>query len=81
MDKDYAVAESCEPFFTGCNGHRIAINPDKPAGRTARLKKFFSMPTIPHRTVKVGSAILLNEPKQHLFCHDWEMSRDLHKAQ
>jgi hypothetical protein len=67
MDKDYAVAESCEPFSASCNGRRIAIKPDKPAGRTARLKKFFSMPTIPHRTVKIGSAIILNKPKQCFF--------------
>src|SRR6267143_905014 len=58
VDEDYAVAKLCEPFSTGCNGHRITVNPDKPAGRTARLKKFNGMPTITHRTVKIGSAIL-----------------------
>ena len=79
MDQDYAVAKLCEPFPTGCNRHRIAVKPDKPAVSTTRIKKLFSMPTVPHRTIKIGSSILSNDPKQDFFGHDWEMSRDLHK--
>jgi hypothetical protein len=66
MDKEHTVTKSCEPFSTSRNGHRITIKPDNPAV-TACIKNFLGMPTIPHRTVKIGLPILPNEPKQHFF--------------
>jgi len=67
MEKEHAIAASCEFFSTGCNGHHIAIKPNESAIRSTCLKNFFSMPTVSHRTIKIGSAILTNKPKQHLF--------------
>jgi len=75
------AAESCEPFSTGFNGHCIAIKPNKSAVRTARIKNLLCMPTVPHRTVKIDSATLLNKPKQHFFWHNRKMLRGLHKLQ
>jgi hypothetical protein len=71
MYKKYAIAESCEPIPAGCNGPCVTIKPDKPATRTASLENSLSVPTVPHRAVKIDVAILPNKPKQDLFCHDW----------
>jgi len=81
VQKDHTVAESCEPFATGFDGHCIAIKPNKSAVRTARIKNLLCMPTVPHRTVKIDSATLLNKPKQHFFWHNRKMLRGLHKLQ
>src|SRR5437868_7633405 len=79
MDKDHTVSESCEPLVAGCNGLSIAVKPDKPAIRTTCFQELFSMPTVSHRTIKISSPTLSSEPKHHLFCHNWDMSGNLHK--
>jgi hypothetical protein len=60
IEKVYTVPKSREPVSTRCYGSGITIKPDKPAVWTSRFKKFFSMPTESHRTVKIDSGTLLN---------------------
>jgi hypothetical protein len=60
IEKAHTVPKSREPVSTRCYGCCITIKPYKPAVWTSRFKKYFSMPTVSHGTIKIDSGTFMN---------------------
>ena len=60
IEETNTVPESREPVSTRCYGCCVTVKSYKPAIWTSLFKKFFSMPTISHCTVKIDSGIFIN---------------------